>query len=415
MRASHNLSSSAHNVANLVPLGIVADDLTGALDAAGPFAARGWNTWLRLRGLDGDESDAAILAVSTESRLLSGGMAVQRTVTATRRLGMRHCFKKIDSLLRGPLAAEIAAVVAERQPMLTILAPAIPALGRTTLNGIQLLHGRPVHQGTTDPFSLVTTANLLTQLTAAGCHCVSTPLKTVRAGAAALAAALHAVPNQGVAVLDAEEQSDLDLLACTGLQLEGDVVWCGSAGLGQALAGCLPQGPLLQCPRVSRVLVVCGSLHPQAQTQCAHVGAQPNVATLVLELTRADAVDLAAAVRRSWEYVQVVVLCTPSTAVTADGRAVLLHLLADLAAHLRQAPSFGVIATGGDTAAALCRGMQRDALQVLGLVEDGIPICIAQGGPSTQDRTPLITKAGSFGDDGSLWRATQAILERKEP
>src|ERR1035438_853510 len=88
---------------------LIADDLTGACDAAVHFARRGYRTHVRL---DSHGEEVSVLAISAESRDLSAAelrrvmddLAQQLPVAQARIL-----FKKIDSTLRGNVGAEIAA------------------------------------------------------------------------------------------------------------------------------------------------------------------------------------------------------------------------------------------------------------------------------------------------------------------
>ena len=65
----------------------------------------------------------------------------------------------------------------------------------------------------------------------------------------------------------------------------------------------------------------------------------------------------------------------------------------------------GVVATGGDTAAALLRHWGISGVRLVGEVEPGVPIGLAAG------PRPLIValKAGSFGSDGTLVAARAAV------
>ena len=62
-------------------------------------------------------------------------------------------FKKVDSTLRGNVAAELAAALRTRRALISpparvgiVFAPAFPALGRTTVNGRQLVYGQPLRE-----------------------------------------------------------------------------------------------------------------------------------------------------------------------------------------------------------------------------------------------------------------------------
>ena len=118
-------------------LRLIADDLTGALDTAAQFtgrmgplpvlldrtiAAPEGSYVLDLSCRDGDEKSA--VALTRESlRCFSGADLA---------------FKKIDSLLRGHWAAELAEIVKSGAFRRIVLAPAFPAQGRLTRGGLQM-------------------------------------------------------------------------------------------------------------------------------------------------------------------------------------------------------------------------------------------------------------------------------------
>ncbi|HEV7322945.1 MAG TPA: four-carbon acid sugar kinase family protein [Ensifer sp.] len=116
-------------------LAIVADDLTGALDAAAPFAARGMHVEVALVG---EAIDSAlrlkpdVLSINLGSRELSGEAAGQRAAAALAGLPPEaRLFKKVDSRLKGHIAAELDAVTFRS----ALVAPAIPAFGRYVTDG----------------------------------------------------------------------------------------------------------------------------------------------------------------------------------------------------------------------------------------------------------------------------------------
>src|ERR1035441_306320 len=88
---------------------LIADDLTGACDAAVYFARRGYLTAVRLES-HGEAPEAGVLAISTESRDLSAAELPRVMDDLAQRLPVsraRILFKKIDSTLRGNVGAEI--------------------------------------------------------------------------------------------------------------------------------------------------------------------------------------------------------------------------------------------------------------------------------------------------------------------
>src|ERR1051325_11297817 len=91
---------------------LIADDLTGACDAGAQFAAAGLRTIVPLA--DEADSDAEVVAFSTESRDIDAGESRRRmrqVAAKMRRFAPRIIFKKIDSTLRGNTGIEIVAAL----------------------------------------------------------------------------------------------------------------------------------------------------------------------------------------------------------------------------------------------------------------------------------------------------------------
>ena len=115
----------------LVDIAIVADDLTGALDSAAPFAARGADTRVAATP-DLDRLGTpmpVVLSVSTMSRHLDADAAAQAVTTTCARLVRLEptlWFKKIDSTLRGNVAAEVSAAMAASGLDHAVICPAVP-------------------------------------------------------------------------------------------------------------------------------------------------------------------------------------------------------------------------------------------------------------------------------------------------
>ncbi|CAD7033784.1 four-carbon acid sugar kinase family protein [Pseudorhizobium endolithicum] len=116
-------------------LAVLADDLTGALDASAPFAARGMHVEVALtvtaiaRAI---EAEPAVLTVNLGSRELDVALARARTAQALAALPpATKLFKKIDSRLKGHIAAELDVIPFEA----ALVAPAIPNFGRIAKDG----------------------------------------------------------------------------------------------------------------------------------------------------------------------------------------------------------------------------------------------------------------------------------------
>ncbi|MBR0558380.1 four-carbon acid sugar kinase family protein [Ciceribacter sp. L1K23] len=116
-------------------LAIVADDLTGALDTGSPFAGRGLHTEVAI-GVeaiaDALAEEPAVLSINLGSREFDEAHAAALARAAYQALprGTR-IFKKVDSRLKGHVAAELDAISYRK----ALVAPAIPAFGRIVRDG----------------------------------------------------------------------------------------------------------------------------------------------------------------------------------------------------------------------------------------------------------------------------------------
>src|ERR1700710_2680818 len=112
----------------MTELVIIADDLTGASDSAALMTGLGRTSVVL--DAEGEWPDDDVLAVDTDSRHRDPELAAARGAEATRRgggLGAR-VVKKIDSTLRGHVAAELRAMSeAIDEQVLLVVAPAFPA------------------------------------------------------------------------------------------------------------------------------------------------------------------------------------------------------------------------------------------------------------------------------------------------
>lgn len=124
----------SYNAQGMFPLAIIADDLTGALDAAAAFCCNGVNVVVAVN-LDAFEkalaTKADVVAVSTASRESLPDVATALVEQAVALSGRRNIIKKIDSRLKGHLSAELAPF-ADKQ---LFVAPALPSFGRYVEGG----------------------------------------------------------------------------------------------------------------------------------------------------------------------------------------------------------------------------------------------------------------------------------------
>lgn len=141
--------------------------------------------------------------------------------------------KKIDSLLRGNVAAEIAALGEGGAGV--VLAPALPIAGRVVRSGVVHLGGVALHES--DAWraeTLPPPASVAHAL--GGLPSALVPLTTVRASRRTLLTALRTAAAAGrVAICDAETDADLDAVVEAALAEGPRMRLVGSGGLALAL------------------------------------------------------------------------------------------------------------------------------------------------------------------------------------
>jgi len=372
--------------------GIQADDLTGACDTGAPFAARGLEPLVVV--YDGDDPPSlpsmtpAVLVVDTESRYGRIGDARERarwTGSALKAASPRVVYKKLDSTLRGHVAAEIGGMLDGAGLEMAILSPAFPAQHRGVVDGCLLIDGRPADETpiARDPAFPGTGSSVLGLLAAEGLRPIAAlPLVTVRRGRDAVAARLERFTAVGGRILaaDAETGADLSTLAEAGTGRS--LLLAGSAGLATALARretCTATGRL---PHVGRpLLVVAGSAHPATRNQ-------------ILRLGRRDGLT---------------VLAPPDDSGAHDParrRLTVSRLAADARNRVDRHRPGALLLTGGETAIAVLRALGADGIRLLGQLEPGLARGVLAGGPF--DGLAVMTKAGGFGDADALARAWEA-------
>jgi 4-hydroxythreonine-4-phosphate dehydrogenase len=252
---------------------VVADDLSGAAESAATFLLRTTRIAVLLAAepvASGDSSSESprVVVVDTDSRHLvaaAAGDAVSRRVAqAIAGVDGVRVVKKVDSLLRGNLAAEVRAL-ASLLGATPVVATALPSAGRTVVGGVPLVDGHPLASTTLwaaeDGQAPRTVAAALT-----GMDSVTVPLAVVRDGAQ-LRAVLAASAEQGrVPVCDAETDADLDAVVAAANALP-DTLLVGSAALVAADARGFPADPAPSDPASSDP----ASSHPmQSRTASDH-------------------------------------------------------------------------------------------------------------------------------------------------
>jgi uncharacterized protein YgbK (DUF1537 family) len=342
-----------------VSMRIIADDLTGACDAAVAFACVGMVTEVEPSWNLREPSDVQVVAFNTESRDISPMASTVRMKQVAEYFegGAHQIFKKIDSVFRGNSYGEIASIIASMPHDLAILAPAYPELGRTIVGGE--LHYRDV----------------------SGDHAISILRELQKTGLdpKIVAAGAEIAPRHQLLLCDSRTQQDLRHVAEAAFALPTvrRILWIGSGGLAHALAASLGPSSIQLLPATTgKVLFVVGSDHPVTLQQLEHLK------------------------RREPEAI---VLPIPRGITEFALRQRIDPFLSQGIAYL--------FATGGDTALAVCRALKIRRLRVESEFARGLPQSRIVGGPL--NGMTFLLKSGGFGDENVLFRIAETFASKE--
>ncbi len=342
-------------------LAIIADDLTGALDTAAPFASRGLHCEVALK-VDAIEQavslNPAVLAIDIGSRELDPRAAEDAMAAALARMPPGTIlFKKIDSRLKGHIAAELDATPFRS----ALVAPAIPAFGRV------------VKEGHVQGFGVDTPLSIAEVLGRHAAH--ATIPDTVS-------------EEEMAAALEAAQQSGVDILiGARGLAEALARQWTGNA---PARFADIPEGP---------GLFVVGSRDPITLAQ--------------IEMLR-EACDLRHLPAPNGQLVEGALpeagRLTLVQAVSADEPATpseVAHRLAESVCPALTGAARTLLLSGGATAEAVLEKMGINHFRLAGECVPGLGLAHARG-------HCIIAKSGGFGQPHTLKEIAGLILHKRD-
>jgi uncharacterized protein YgbK (DUF1537 family) len=406
-----------------VKVAVIADDLTGAADSGVQLARAGYRTAVAFRGSPvppADDLDA--VAVVTDSRAMPAESAARRVVEAGHAVrDAQVVIKKVDSTLRGPVAAELSAALEATGRGVAVVCPAFPHARRTVSRGVLLVDGVPVHETPfrDDPVTPVRESHLPTLLSAV-CPTVATLSTDDLRDAGRLRSVLG---GSSCVVADAKTDADLEALV-RAVRDPASVLWVGSAGLVRAF-GAVHAGPHAAEPdeafgSASGVVVAVGSLSGVARRQLEvlqreeYVTPVPLDAAALLDSPSADVVERSIAAARSALAGGrcVVVYSTAGRGlertVGVEAARRVAEALAEVVAGLSEEKLFdALVLTGGDTAVGVARRLGASGVLLRDEIEPGVPVGTFLG-PSPY---PVVTKAGGFGVPETLVKAVQTLFK----
>jgi uncharacterized protein YgbK (DUF1537 family) len=396
---------------------IIADDLTGAADTGLQFRRAGHS--VRIRFADGgtarDTHQDSVLVVTTETRNAPAAEAerILRSVGEVMVQGAAPTlFKKIDSTLRGQVGIEIRTLLDYLPGRIAWTVPAYPQLGRRMENGVYTVNGVPLaatefaHEIPHCPADSRIVSLLETQ---SGEPVAHVGAEIIERGADAITARISELTRGGTVralLFDAATDTHIEHIVVASEQSEVPPLWVGSAGLAGALTKHTerkeaPSAPPSIPDSPAPVLVVAGSRNPVTRRQL-HVLQKHEPSLLPHVVMESSDPPHNPATLTPRGILLTLPDAAPNPSPSETGRAA--ARLGEAAARtITEVGCDRLILTGGDIAAATCRRLNVDAMEIIGALEEGIPLLRLHGGAANS--ALVVTKAGGFGTEESLHRA----------
>lgn len=411
--------------------GLVADDLTGANDAAVHFARQGWNVHLLISPGSVPEvmpTGTPLYATTTGARAAAPAVAERITAKALRDAagrGAGRFYLKIDSTVRGSIAAQVRgslkALAGLGHDAAAVLCPAYPSMGRSLRNAVLEVQGVPVAKTSLhdDPVTPVLHSDLRDAIP--GARLIGSGAR----GAVALRSAFEGAYAAGerLLVVDAVTDDDLAELARAIASCNLPLLPVGSAGLAAAVArtwthqSAPPIFPLPTKARGDSQIVQVSSLNPISLGQVSRLDSHGGFSVTTIEppvsaLTSPDHTfcwlqNLQRARSPAQAKSLTLVKTPPDRAALHDPHRMATGLAEITAALLRTGDFNAAGLIGGDGALAALRALNCPSLRVHGSLAEGVPLAITAGGDVPE--LPVFTKAGGFGHEDSLIRAIASL------
>jgi uncharacterized protein YgbK (DUF1537 family) len=416
-------------------IAIIADDLTGAADTGVQFCPYFEDTLLIAYDqitpeyADISTFSSQALAIYTNTRSCDADSARQRLADMTpllKEMQLDWVYKKVDSCLRGNIGAETEALMLELGCDVSFIAPAFPAMGRTTVDDIHRVHGRPVDRTEIgrDPVTPVTDSRLSRVVASQSRYAAGhVGLALIQGPEAELHAKIEQLIDNGVrhVVFDVTSQQHLDRIARMMFSLPYKVLAVGSAGLAAGMGFALTRKAADQDhakikAAAGNYLLVCGSASDVTAGQVAELVSTYPYKVIALStglladsrrrsalLSRADSARLVLA--KNDMILRIDFLSKEDGPHAGKNRSSDPGLLVEglgcfTAAVMKAWKPAGLFLTGGDTANAVLRALDATGIHISGEIVTGMVAGKIAGGPLSG--LAVATKAGAFGRRNTL-------------
>ncbi|MBS0001239.1 MAG: four-carbon acid sugar kinase family protein [Cyclobacteriaceae bacterium] len=418
---------------------IIADDLTGAIDAGVHFAAKGIPTVVIPDFTPGEfpenkTPEADVVVINTESRHIPATQAAEKVAMAAGfglKLGAGIIYKKTDSTMRGNIGAELDALMKTTGRKKIPFIPAYPALRRFTRKGFHYVGDKPLHQTdfARDPLEPVITS-YLPEILRKRSNCITTLMSyPYREGIQDR----ENIENE-ILIYDCTSERDLEKIEKHLAEHHLFGLLAGSAAVGSILARRLVFSavPAETIVMIGPSLLVNGSLNPVTMEQVSLIDS-PRIKKFCLDpgfldpaetgMSRInefirqigtggqDGSDILVNSTESRDKLEQYHLNKYGSPVPARVYADAAGLLGKLTAGVLRSLDFKqMLVIGGDTLMALIRELGIRNIRPLAEIFPGVVISVIF---IYGKEKYLITKPGGYGDPGTIVRILAYIKNKK--
>jgi uncharacterized protein YgbK (DUF1537 family) len=204
-------------------IAVIADDFTGAAEIGAIGLRFGLSAEVQTQFYPDSKADLLVIDTDTRSRTKEqAATEVERVFKQLQKVCPEWIYKKVDSVMRGHILAELTALLSASDKQRALLVPANPSMGRTISNGRYFIDGQPLNETdfATDPEYPAASSDVLKLLGSS--QTIST----------CVLQSDQAAPKHGIVVGEAETKEDLLFWAS---QLDDQTIPAGAADFFAAI------------------------------------------------------------------------------------------------------------------------------------------------------------------------------------
>jgi len=418
---------------------VVADDFTGANDTGVQFSKRNLKSVVITNkdNIRKSLKDCDVLVIDTESRSDGKEDAYKKTYDIGKIIKSENInciYKKLDSTFRGNIGAEISGLMDSLEIKYSILVPAFPSNQRITKNGMVYVKDKLLAETevTDDPKTPVKESfipKILSQQTDKSTGIIN--FDDVKAGRECLKQKVQQYFNDNIQVIiiDALDDTDLDLIASVVTPMKDRSLFVGSAGFAEYL----PKHLITGKEKLSNV-VIAGSVSEVTRKQIDYACKRLTIRLVEVEIgwlftgeahkEKARIMDI---IRESAHIGEdIIIRSAPSRELVAlsfeqgkeygftrfDVCETISLFLGDIARDIIQSIRIGgILLTGGDTAIKTAQLLNSSGTIIHDEIQPGIPYGYFI---EKQYRDIIIvSKAGGFGNEEAIFQVLNFLAKGK--